>query len=744
MPQACVSNRLQPSLFGVELIHPKEVPTVMTRKVSLTLLWSFWLSLLLPLQGQQSTPPPPPQSDPQDVVRITTNLVQIDVVATKDGKPVTDLQAEDFEILEDGKPRVITNFSYVSNVPISPPAAPATAAKAKDKITPPVPPAKIDLNDQRRTVALVIDDLGISFESMSILRSQVRKFLDTLSPNDLVAIIRTGGDVGSLQQFTNDRRVLQNAFDHLRWNPCSRAGLNVFQPAGALGSNINLCSASVISSTLHSLSFILKGMAHLPGRKSMMFFSDYLPIEDQEPSAYEETLIARGGSQGGGSAQRDLLDTGTTYYQQLQRIAELAIRSSVVIYSVDTRGLRYTGPTAADRIVYPSRDRVQPDTVIGRLSMARSAQLLRGREGSDLIARQSGGFLIRNSNDFGFKDVMSDQQGYYLIGFRPAEDSFDHNFHRIKAKSKRSGLTVRTRAGFYGFTEDEARPPRLAVDDQMKKALISPFGAKDVALRLTTFFVDEAAQGPTLRSFVFIDPHDLTFTEQPEGWHVANLDLHVMIFGDNGRILGEQDQTGTLRFRGDGYERAMREGIAYSFDIPVKLRGSCQFRVAVRDAVSSRIGAAGQFVEIPDLKDGHLALSGIVARLDPRDASDATDKPGLLPDKSIATGPAVRKFPQGSSVKFSYAIYNAGAGGGPSQTTSQVRIFREGKLIFTGDPVPVNFQGQTDLQHLVSAVRFQIDSNITPGDYVLQIIVSDSAKQKPRVATQWIDFEVVK
>src|SRR5262245_59032289 len=51
-----------------------------------------------------------------DVVRITTNVVQIDAIVTKDGKQVTDLKAEDFEIFEDKKPQKITNFSYVSNV----------------------------------------------------------------------------------------------------------------------------------------------------------------------------------------------------------------------------------------------------------------------------------------------------------------------------------------------------------------------------------------------------------------------------------------------------------------------------------------------------------------------------------------------------------------------------------------------------------------------------------------------------
>ena len=104
----------------------------------------------------------------------------------------------------------------------------------------------------------------------------------------------------------------------------------------------------------------------------------------------------------------------------------------------------------------------------------------------------------------------------------------------------------------------------------------------------------------------------------------------------------------------------------------------------------------------------------------------------------------MRRFPQGSNVKFSFAVYNASVEGHPAQLTAQIRILRDGQIAFTGDPVPLDFQGQTDLQHLMSAARFQIDSSIPPGDYVFQIIVSESAKLKPRVATQWIDFEVVK
>ncbi|HEY0346747.1 MAG TPA: VWA domain-containing protein [Pyrinomonadaceae bacterium] len=696
-----------------------------------------------PTPGQtRATPEKPPEIDSQDVVRITTNLVQVDVVVTKGDKVVPDLQPADFEIFEDGKPQTITNFSYVSNVPDRATAKLAAVAKSKDQTTAPVPPAKINLHDQRRTIALVVDDLGISWESMHAVKTQIKKFIEELSSNDLVAIIRTGGDVGALQQFTNDKRVLQNALDRLRWNPCSRAGFHVFQPLGSTGPDSALCSQSVMNSTLKSLKFILKGMGLLPGRKSMVLLSDYLPVQDQQPSAYDQTVNAMSDAsnsnnsdpEGATTNDSSLPDLGTSYAAQLQSIAEIAIRSSVVIYAVDTRGLQYTGLTAADQVTGNSR---QMTTQIAATMRSRSAQLLSGREGSDLIARQTGGFLIRNSNDFGLKKVMEDQQGYYLIGFRPTEETFNRSFHHLKARLKRGGFTVRTRAGFYGFTEEQARPPALSATDAMNKALISPFGAHDVSIRLTTFFIEEPGKGPMLRSFLYFDPHDLTFTDQPDGFHVTNLDIDGMLFGDNGRVIGQTHQSGSVRVLPDAYERTVRDGIVYSFDLPVKLRGGVQFRVAVRDIGSGRIGSAGQFVDIPNLQNGRLAMSGIVVRQE-----NATKPAGSRTADQAGPGPAVRRFHQGENAVFAYVIFN---GNQSAQLTAQTRVFHDGKMIFSSDPVPVSVQGQTDLKHLANGGRLQLASDMLPGDYVLQIIVTDSAdKQKPRVASQWIDFEVVK
>jgi VWFA-related protein len=705
-------------------------------------------SILFPILGQQPSPSSSapatqtkPQGEDQDVVRITTNLVQVDVSVTRDGKQVTDLKPEDFELFEDGRPQQITTFSYISNVAD---VASSKSAPVRDKDAPVVPPA-LHPHDVRRTVAFVVDDLGMSFESMGQARRQLRKFVDEeLQPNDLVAIIRTGGDVGSLQQFTNDKRVLHSAIDNLKWNLCSRTKFNVFQPPRSAfllsspeAAKQGPCGEELIRNIQYSLDairFVVRGMGPLPGRKAAMIFSDSIPIEIERDGGPNQS---QPGDQGNSSPSGNEGLKGTDSYEgALRVVAEQAIRSSVVLYAVDTRGLQYTGVTAMDAV---PADRMTLMTRMGDTLASRSAMLLANREGSDLMARQTGGFLIRNSNDFGIDRVMDDQRGYYLLGYRPTDQTFNRRFHQIKARVKQRGLTLRTRAGFFGVSEDQARSPELASADQMRLALMTPFGGSDIDLRLTSFFANEAA-GSLLRSFIHLGAHDLTFSKDPDGTEVGNLALSTALFGDNGRVVSKQDRNATIRLSGEAYERAQREGLVYSFDTPVKKSGAFQFRVAVRDQGSARIGAAGQFVAVPDLRRDRLALSGIVLHKSP----SSTEAAGS--DGEITAGPAVRRFHQGTSLDAAYAVYNAPLDKSTNlpQLTTQIRIFRDGKAVFTGTETPLNAAGQVDLKRLIANSVVQLDSEFVPGDYVLQIIVEDHLGKEKRHAIQWIDFEVIR
>lgn len=703
---------------------------------------------------QPQSPPPPPQKptttqqqsspdvDSQDVVRITTNLVQVDAVVTKDGKPVIDLQPEEFELSEDGHPQQITNFSYISNVPTesSTNITKPPPSNAKEKTAPPIPPAVARPQDVRRTIVLVVDDLGMSFESISRARSQARKFVDEqLQPNDLVAIVHTSGDVGALQQFTTDRRVLHYAIDRLRWYPCSRVGIHVFAPVGSQPGSVDLpCGGGRnMRGTLRVLKFVVEGMRELPGRKSLVLMSDYLPVETQEPGTANLT-----------PGDGDLADDRVDYTGQLKKVAELAIRGSVVIYAVDTRGLAYTGITAMDDFkgLSPAVSARDLTNRINSTLGARSRAMVVGREGSSLIAKETGGFMVRNSNDFGLKKIADDQKGYYLIGYRPTGETFNRKFHHIKISVKRRGLEVRSRNGFFGINEESAKPVELTASDRLKKALVSPFGANEIAVRLTTMFTNFEG-GSLLRALLYIKAQDLVFVDAPDGTHKANFDLGIVLFGENGRIADYQSRLVTLTLRDELYQNAVRDGIVYTFEAPLKMSGAFQFRVALLDQASSHAGSAGQFIEVPSLENGRLALSGLIMLKDVPDTPEGARPESQHSENIISTGPAVRQFRQGDKVIFAYSVYNAqqDASTHSPQLTAQTRIFRDGKAVFSGNATPVDVISQADLKRVPSIGRVQIGSEFSPGQYVLQVIVTDPlAKQKQQVASQWIDFEIVK
>ncbi len=746
------------------------------RSLATCLLFSLTLSLRAqqppaPATTQPAPRPPAPtvpaqtgNASDQDVIRIATNLVQLDVVVTKDGKQVTDLKPDDFEIVEDGKPQPITNFSYVSSTGTRVDYT-APPASAPGKTEAPVVPKVVRPQNVNRTVAIVVDDLGMSFETMARLRSRLLKFVnEKLQPNDLVAIIRTGGDVGALQQFTTDRRALQNAVANLKWNPCSRAGGTVLTPErsliavhppegqlnGRLPADRSPSSASVqrantanepslcsdrgsLYYTIRSLRFFLRGMAELPGRKSMVIISDILPVERQEmapvdfgfkrPVREDANII-------------DVWTQSTSYGAGLDRLAEIAIRSSVVIYGVSSQGLQTLGPHPSDEISNPPLGvrRLPTQDVVTRLIRDRSAELRRNTEGAGMLANQTGGFMVRNTNDFGLEEVLDDQSGYYLIGYRPSSTTFDRRFHHIKARVKRRGLTVRTRAGFYGIAEEEGAPARLhTVREKVDKSLASPFGASEISVQLTPLFTNDPVRGSLLRLFLWFETSGLTFTEEPDGSNVANMALTTVFFGDNGTIAARDNHRTTLRLRGRPLERARREGVVYSFDLPAPGPGVFQFRIAVVDVPSSRVGSAGQFLSIPNIPAGRLALSGIL--LQANSPTSTTD--------DVISDATMRRFRQRTALAFGYTIYNATLDSKRlPRLTSQTIVFRDGKSVYTADPVPIDAKDQTDMKRIGAGARLQLGPALTAGEYVLQIVVEDALAK--RRAMQWIQFDVVK
>jgi len=381
---------------------------------------------------------------------------------------------------------------------------------------------------------------------------------------------------------------------------------------------------------------------------------------------------------------------------------------------------------------------------------------------------QTGGFIVKNRNDLGagIKKVLDDQRGYYLIGYRPDESTFNpktggRGYHKLTIKVVgRPGLKVRHRVGFYGFTEHELSSKVTTRGQQLIEAISSPFASEGVALRLTSLFGNDPKIGSFVRSMLYVDGSSLTFTEEADGWHQAVFDVLAVTFGDYGQIVDQISKSHTLRVRGATYQNVLKNGLEYQIVLPTKKAGAYQLRAALRDSASSRVGSANQFIEVPDINKGRLLLSGLVLSGVDAGSSKALSIPGSI-DSDVTSlptdtntsqlvdpqaGPAVRKIRAGMRLHYSFLAYNAKV----DKTTlrpklqTQVRLFRDGRLLFAGKTTPLNIDNTKDLKRIAAGGVLAITSEIKPGEYVLQVIVTDFlAQEKTRTATQWIDFAVV-
>jgi VWFA-related protein len=735
-------------------------------KAFISLLVTFVLSIPVATQQPQPQKPKPTpeietktEEDQDSVIRITTKLVQLDAVVTKDGKAVTDLTPNDFVITEDGRPQTITHFSYVSNIPNEdsekPVAKPITNASV-------ILPAVVRRDETRRTIAIVVDDLGISFESILLVKQQLRKFIDEhVQPNDLVAIIRTGGEVGALQQFTTDRRLLHRAIDALRWNLCSRVGYsaipampNVTTPDETLGSGQNavgLCAevkGGPLKGTVRALRFILAGMRDLPGRKAMVLLSDSLPLDLPNQDSLERGPIKPQEQPTADVPDADAVRSeGETQFNNesvLRKIAELANRSSVVIYSVDTRGVKPIGLTAADNQTPSGPGRRTPGTeMLNRAALKtlndRSATLQDARGGMSLLAKQTGGLMISNSNDLGLPRVLDDQSGYYVVGYRPSSETFNRSFHRIKVRVSSPGLTLRTREGFFGVTNKDVSQSNGTTRDQMTSALTSPFRADQIEVHMTSLFANTKSTGSFIRSMVYLNPADLNFTTESDGSRSAKLHLWSILFDVDGRVVQQVDEDRRLKLTAKDYERAAHDGVVYQLDVPAKKPGTYQLRLAVRDEASAKLGSAAQLVEVPALVGNKIALSGITLSTESADSPRGAET-GV--ESSIANL-AMRRFRSSSNLFYSYVVYVGGARKSTEAPAllAEVRLFRDGAFVYGGDAKAIDLTGQNDFERITAAGGLRLNS-LVPGTYVLQVKVKDQSG-KGADATQLIDFEVV-
>jgi hypothetical protein len=205
-----------------------------------------------------------------------------------------------------------------------------------------------------------------------------------------------------------------------------------------------------------------------------------------------------------------------------------------------------------------------------------------------------------------------------------------------------------------------------------------------------------------------LEPADLLSPNSRKVKFSANANLLAEVFAQDGRMIQDINKTITINARKEELESIKRGGFVYELTVPVKDPGAYQFRFAVQDAGSERLGAASNFVEVPNVSEGRLALSDIIVFGKTPTGKDSKQFQSV--DSQAAT--AERKFKRGTELSYALIVYNPTL----DPVTHRPRLETQLSLYFAGKP---DLRGCAQDSANRIAGKFQAGSgcwNHRPGD----------------------------
>jgi VWFA-related protein len=688
----------------------------------------------------QTTQTPPPKS-PDEVVRVYTELVQTDVmVFDKQGRFVEGLTKDDFELRIDGKPRQIQAFEKITAGSDEESQLAAARGATTVNVKRPVP------LDRGRIVFFYIDDFHIDLPGIKAAKKVISTFIEKqMGQNDQVAIASATGQIGFLQQLTNDRMVLSRALDRLSVQTYSardfdrppmseyeavligrgdRTVIDYFvnetmrnnpgmtretaaQIVRSRSGAIQAQAAHFNFNTLRGLENLIKTARNLSGRKLLFFLSGGFVIENQ-----------RG-------------DTLT----RLRTITNAAAKSGVVIYSMDTRGLVATLRGAAVET---------PFDISGQLATATHSEVSATQDGLNALAVDTGGKALFNSNDLtqGLAPAIKETSSYYLLAWKPdAESQKQGRFRQLEVKlAHRPDLTVRVRKGFFDLdpspqpvasskkTEKTSSPTAAkTVPARLRESITAPYPERGLPIMMSVDYYDVAGKGPTLSTAIQLPGEFLSFGEQPDGKIQAIVDLSGVYFDEKGLVKASFLER--LVTTAPSLEATKTYSSDITFTYPATLPpGLYQVRAAARDDKSGRTGGAHAWIEIPDLSKKQLSMSSVLLgeRTQPT-VTNVSNPSGFSPVALSAS----HRFNRESTLRFLVFAYNMALSSADQQPdiAVQVQVIRDDQPVITTALRKLSTEGVTDVMRLPYAAEIPL-STLLPGRYLLQVSLIDRlAKQ---------------
>ena len=721
--------------------------------VCLTLLVASAVFLAaIPIQSQDKKQTK--SSDDDDVIKVTSNLVSLDVIVKdKKGKPLTDLKPEDFTVSENGVPQKIEFFdsTLTSGSEASQPTNGADAT--------PQPQPRAPNGLPRNIIALVLDGQSTEGANLKhVLEGMVKYIRERISDSDSVALFSISGGLKLLQPFTHDKARLiaavEKAYDSSTGSKTSEArdiaenisslrdrvaggpsGPIAATPAGgAAGSAaaealvvqrmleeyIQLRSALSAQQTrpvLAALAAISEGLRSIPGKKTLVMFSQ-------------------------GFVAAETLDW------QVQSTIDIANRANVAIYIIDSGGLTGGAPTSGALVAGSPLGAISAATDMEhrrRAAAGESVFDISRQEGlnrqQDLLYRISedtGGRFVKNTNDIagGLERIDAEIRSRYTLAYRSTNPNFDGSFRKVKIEVRRPDTSVFTRAGYYAIPPSQIIP--FSPDEQK---LLANFASMQthptlpLSLALDSFRSREGLYVVPL-SFE-IPPAAMQFDRKGDKQHLHMEVLGVVRAEGEDKILSRLGGNFDVWLSAQQYESILNDKIFYRQDMQLSA-GTYTVDLIVRDRLSGKVVAKREKLVLPDTGSDFSTTEAVLSHhaeplKQPRGTGD------VLSEGSVQIRPSPsREFHSTDNLIIFFKLYNAAVAREAGKTLVRVTV----TIMKDGRPAtrPLDYQLTEAPTELVPDLTFSKYLKLTglgPGKYSAVIESRDIVQQKVLKQEAW-------
>lgn len=651
------------------------------------------------VNAQTSTSQPPAQ----DIVRISTELAQADVtVLDAQGRFVNGLRREDFDLRIQGKPSPIEFFEQVST------------------------PGK----EQRpqRNIIFFIDDLHLKAEALPSISAGLINFVEQqMQADDHVAIVSASGQVGFLQQFTDNAEVLRLAISRIkpRVQPVQDSESVAMSEyvAYRIAQGDRAALTYYTNEMLRSLQFTYalpkyggKGAGYQAGsepeqaermvmRRAEAMIAQSIQTSLVSLSSLERFL--RASAQPRGRKIVFHISDGFLMHgrnnelvRAIERVNEAASFAHGVIYSVDARAFA-TGQQSS----------LMKVDSLGRSDAFASGESEALHVGRKVMSETTGGRTITaKSFQSAFDEALRETGSYYVLAWRPENEE-----HKTEK--------------FTGLSVSIVGRPELKTRLSANYAVVAPKSTEStipssvgLPTRLSVAYLNTPANGNVLTASTEITV-DETSAEDKKATVV---ELAGVVLNDQGKVSASFQKQLTVHPL-TTQKQSGNTSVIYNHRMSLP-PGIYQVRIAARHKESGRLGRTSEWIDIPDLTQGKLLMSSLLLERTQSGSAAAADT-SLQFQQSVA-----RHFSTKSRLSFMTFVYNAKR---PVNLNADIRVIQKGQTVLTIPQLKVPIEGSTDLQRIPFGGSFSL-STLKPGRYLLLVTITDHGMK----AMQQIDFEL--